>query len=91
MPGYFRSLTDVQIFCNEEIKKSHEKFSATLTKTVTLIAAAVPAEKVEEGELQLRQLNQDIETRLCVLRQKKESEPIPVGVKQDDPGQTADS
>jgi hypothetical protein len=80
MPGYFRSLTDVQIFCNEEIKKSHEKFSATLTKTVALIAAGVPAEKVEEGEQQLRQLNQDIENRLALLKQKKEAEPIPVGV-----------
>lgn len=74
MPGYFRSMTDVQIFCNEEIKKSHEKFTQTLMRTISLISSAVPAEKVAQGETQLVALNQEIDKRLTQLREQKEQE-----------------
>ena len=74
MPGHFQSMTDVQIFCNEEIKRSHEKFTQTLMRTMALISSAVPPEKVEQGEEQLRGLNKEIQRRLAQLREQKEAE-----------------
>jgi len=74
MPGHFQSMTDVQIFCNEEIKRSHDKFTQTLMRTIALISSAVPPEKVEQGEEQLKGLNKEIQRRLVQLREQKEAE-----------------
>ena len=67
-------MTDVQIFCNEEIKKSHEKFSATLTKTIQLLSSTISDENIQKGASQLDELNADIDIRLLQLQECKENE-----------------
>jgi hypothetical protein len=76
VPGYFRTMTDVQIFCNEEIVKSHERFTQTLLKTMSLVAATgnVSKEKIALGEAQLTGLNKELHKRLGALREQKEEE-----------------
>jgi hypothetical protein len=41
---------------------------------MALISSAVPPEKVEQGEEQLRGLNKEITRRLAQLREQKETE-----------------
>ena len=82
LPGAFRSMTDVQLFCNEEIKKAHSKFSATLSRTIAMVAPkvdsdsdrAVSQEQLDEGAKQLDNLNKIIDHRLQQLRDQKEQE-----------------
>jgi hypothetical protein len=74
LPGYFRGMTEVQIFCNEEIKKSHEKFTSTLNRTIKLLQASIPPEKIIEGNQQLSSMNQDIEHKLGSLKAQREKE-----------------
>lgn len=74
VPGHFRSMTEVQIFCNEEIKKSHDKFTNTLSRTIKLLATSIAADKVNEGNQQLLTINADLDTRLADLRVIRERE-----------------
>lgn len=80
LPGYFRNLTDVQIFCNDEIKKSHDKFSNTLKKTIQLISSSIPPDDInnndmiDKGNKQLDELNMEIEQKLKQLHIQKEME-----------------
>ncbi len=74
LPGYFRSMTEVQIFCNEEIKKSHDKLTATLGRTIKLLAQSIPPDKVNEGNSQLATMNTDVEQRLQNLKSQRERE-----------------
>ena len=67
-------MTDVQIFCNEEIKKSHEKFTQTLVRTISLISSTISTDKIDEGEAQLMSINKDIDNKLIQLRELKEKE-----------------
>lgn len=76
LPGYFHSMTDVQIFCNDEIKKLHEKFSVTLNRTINLVAPTVNSAdgRIEEGARQLTTINSEIDQRLSRLHAQKEVE-----------------
>eukprot|EP01039_Chlorochromonas_danica_P010145 gene10145-11228_t len=74
VPGHFRSMTEVQIFCNEEIKKSHEKFTAALNRTIKLLHTSIPGEKIAEGNAQLLSINNEIDNKLTELRTQRERE-----------------
>jgi hypothetical protein len=74
VPGHFRSMTEVQIFCNEEIKKSHEKFTSTLSRTIKLLQSSIPNDRMMEGNQQLSAINQDIEGKLLELKALRERE-----------------
>lgn len=76
VPGHFRSMTEVQIFCHEEIKKSHEKFTATLQKTIKLLQSNIPSEKIVEGTNQLVNFNSEIEAKLAELKAQRERERV---------------
>ncbi len=74
LPGYFRGMTEVQIFCNEEIKKSHEKFTLTLNRTIKLLSSSIPLDKIQDGNQQLINMNYEIEQKLSTLKTQREKE-----------------
>lgn len=74
LPGYFRGMTEVQIFCTEEIKKSHEKLTSTLNKAIKILQHSVPPEKIAEGSQQLATMNANLEQQLQLLREQREKE-----------------
>lgn len=74
LPGYFRGMTEVQIFCTEEIKKSHEKLTNTLNKAIKILQASIPPEKIAEGTMQLAAMNSDYDRQLQILRKKRDEE-----------------
>jgi hypothetical protein len=76
LPGYFRGMTEVQIFCNEEIKKSHEKLTQTLNRTIRLLSNAntISNERIIEGNTQLASMNSEIEQKLLFLKSVREKE-----------------
>jgi hypothetical protein len=74
LPGYFRGMTEVQIFCTEEIRKSHEKLTNTLNKAIKILQSSIPAEKIAEGNQQLQVMNGDFDRQLQLLRKKREEE-----------------
>lgn len=74
LPGYFRGMTEVQIFCNEEIRKSHDKFTNTLSRTIKLLQSSIPPEKIAEGNQQLMTMNAEIEHKLVSLKAQREKE-----------------
>lgn len=71
-PGYFQSMTDIQIFCNEEIKRLHEKLSGTITRTINLVH--ISPERIAEGNKQIDDINRDLIQRLAKLREQNEME-----------------
>ena len=74
LPGYFRTMTDVQIFCNEEIKKSHDKFATTLTKTIQMLSTTITEEKIEKGTNQIDEINKDFLLKIKNLYELKDNE-----------------
>ena len=74
LPGYFRTMTDVQIFCNEEIKKSHDKFATTLTKTIQMLSTTITEEKIEKGANQIDEINKDFLLKIKNLHELKDNE-----------------
>ena len=74
LPGYFRTMTDVQIFCNEEIKKSHDKFATTLTKTIQMLSTTITEEKIEKGTNQIDEINKDFLLKIKNLYEMKDNE-----------------
>lgn len=74
LPGYFRGMTEVQIFCTEEIKKSHDKLTLTLQKAIKTLQSTIPPEKIQEGQQQLKDMNTEIEKKLILLKQQRERE-----------------
>jgi hypothetical protein len=74
LPGYFRTMTDVQIFCNEEIKKSHDKFATTLTKTIQMLSSTITEEKIEKGTNQMDEINKEFLLKIKNLYEVKDNE-----------------
>jgi len=74
LPGYFRTMTDVQIFCNEEIKKSHDKFATTLTKTIQMLSSTITEENIEKGTNQMDEINKDFLIKIKNLYEVKDNE-----------------
>lgn len=74
--GYFQSLTDVQIFCYEEIRRLHDKYSLTLNRTIKVVGVAEPInpDRIDEGNKQLTTISQDLEERLKVLHTQDHTE-----------------
>lgn len=76
LPGYFKSMTDIQFFCGEEIKRLHEKYKATLTRSLPLVTSSIPSERIAEGLNQLNSMHSEMEQKLTQLQQKKKDEKL---------------